>query len=67
MNVWRNGLPGRSAKTSFDSNIVGGRGIAGIDREDTLRGLEATSLTLTFRGDRYDLRTVEAALHRDNR
>jgi hypothetical protein len=45
-----------------DSNILPPGAIRGIDREDFLRNLDPGTLTLTFRGDSYDLGTVEAAL-----
>ncbi len=49
-------------KNFVDSNILGPQGIVGIDREDFLRNLDPTTLHLTFRGDAYDLATVEEAL-----
>jgi hypothetical protein len=45
-----------------DSNILSSGAIAGVAHEDRLRNLEPTTLALSFRGDTYDLPTVEAAL-----
>jgi hypothetical protein len=61
-------LEGWAAKSKshnfVDSNIAGPGAIGGINPEDFLRNLDPTTLNLTFHGDSYDLRTVEAALRK---
>jgi hypothetical protein len=55
----------KSKRHNFvDSNIAGLGAIGGIDPEDFLRNLDPTTLNLSFRGDSYDLRTVDAALRK---
>ena len=41
-----------------DSNIGSSNMIVGIDPEDFLRNFEPTSRTLTFRGDKYELKPI---------
>ncbi|KPJ72716.1 hypothetical protein AMJ52_05385 [candidate division TA06 bacterium DG_78] len=46
-----------------DSNIGPSDMIAGIDPEDFLRNFDPTSWTLTFRGDRYELKPIIKAIY----
>jgi hypothetical protein len=50
-----------------DSSFLTPGAIKGIDPEDFLRNLNPGTLTLTFRGDTYELTTVEAALREIHR
>jgi len=45
-----------------DSSILPPGAIVGIEPEDFMRNLDPTTLSLTFRGDKYELTLVEAAL-----
>ena len=46
-----------------DSNIGPSNMIAGIDAEDFLRNFDDTAWTLTFRGDKYELKPIIDAIY----
>ena len=47
-----------------DSNIGPSNMIVGLDSEDFLRNFDNTSWTLTFRGDKYELKPIIDAIHK---
>ena len=47
-----------------DSNIGPSNMIVGLDSEDFLRNFDNTSWTLTFRGDKYELKSIIDAIHK---
>lgn len=56
---------GASRRKNFVDSCIGPPGmIVGIEEEDYLRNLDTQSLSLTFRGDKYAIRPVVAAIER---
>ena len=46
-----------------DSSVLPPNMIAGIDQKDYLRNFDSTTWTLTFRGDKYELKSIIKAIY----